>query len=450
MDTIAAIATAPGQGGIGIIRISGPDAPAILKKVFISQTGQFPPWKLKHGSIIDVDGTILDDGLAVHMPGPNSFTGEDVVELHCHGAPMVLQMIMETVIRHGGRQAQRGEFTRRAFLNGKLDLSQAEAVAELIAAPSKEAARYGVQRLTGYLGARINQFREDVNNLRSLVCVALDFPEDEVPAISVEEFTAQVRKLKAGLEILARAAARARTMQQGATVVLAGAVNAGKSSILNTLSGTQRALVTDIPGTTRDFIEVCLDLDGLPVRIIDTAGFRDNPEDPVERLGVEKSMELIENADLVLMVRDMTILDNSPCALMPSTLSYKGKILEVYNKLDLALTKSVPGGPATLAISAKTGQNIDLLIQKIRSMLMESLPAPLDADAVAPNIRQWEIIEKAISLATELENALVCDIPFDLCVTHLDGISQLLDEILGLDSHEELLDRIFSNFCIGK
>ena len=306
MPTIAAIATAPGAGGIGIVRLSGPQAREILSRMFrpasVKFTG-FRPWVLHRGRVLDHEGVPLDDVLAVFMPGPRTFTGEDVAEIHCHGGPFIVQAVLETALRLGARAAERGEFSRRAFVNGRMDLSQAEAVAELIAAPSREALRYSLNRLDGLLGRKVTALRRQLEGLRVQMSLAVDFPDEEVECLAPEAFAAVVEEVAAAVRGLLTGQRRAQVMQQGAVVVLAGAVNAGKSSLLNALLGRNRALVTDIPGTTRDFLEEGCQLDGLPVRLTDTAGLRETGES-VEEMGVALSRQKVRQADAILLLVD--------------------------------------------------------------------------------------------------------------------------------------------------
>lgn len=268
-DTIAAIATAPGAGGIGIVRVSGPGALPILEKLFApAGKGDYKPWTLRRGRVQDTEGNTLDDSLAVFMPGPKTFTGEDVAELQCHGGPVLLAAVLEACLRAGARLAERGEFTRRAFLNGRMDLTQAEAVAEMIAAPSKEGTRLAAAKLDGVLGQRIGDLRERVEHLRAQICLAVDFPEEEVECLPQEGFLSAIADVKAAVASLLAGFERTRCWREGVTVALAGPVNAGKSSLMNALLGRQRAVVTEYPGTTRDFLEEPIQLAGLPLSLI--------------------------------------------------------------------------------------------------------------------------------------------------------------------------------------
>ena len=332
-DTIAAIATAPGAGGIGIVRVSGPGALPILEKLFApAGKGGYKPWILRRGRVQDTEGNTLDDSLAVFMPGPKTFTGEDVAEFQCHGGPVLLAAVLEACLCAGARLAERGEFTRRAFLNGRMDLTQAEAVAEMIAAPSKEGARLAAAKLDGVLGQRIGDLRERVEHLRAQICLAVDFPEEEVECLPQEGFLSAIADVKAAVASLLAGFERTRCWREGVTVALAGPVNAGKSSLMNALLGRQRAVVTEYPGTTRDFLEEPIQLAGLPVRLVDTAGLRET-DNPAEAQGIQLGRSMIESADVVLLMVDGTEGTTPDTWALLSELGPERTIL-VWNKSD--------------------------------------------------------------------------------------------------------------------
>lgn len=468
ISTIAAIATPPGTGGIGIVRFSGPRAKALLSRMFLPLSPRFEnfrPWLLHRGRAVDWGGEALDDVLAVFMPGPRTFTGEDMAEIHCHGGPLIVQAVLESALRLGARQAGPGEFSRRAFVNGRMDLSQAEAVAELIAAPSREALRYGLNRLDGLLGRRALALREELEALRVQLCLAVDFPEEEVEGLEPEALCLAVERVAGAVRLLLASRKRARVMQQGALVVLAGAVNAGKSSLLNALLGRNRALVTDIPGTTRDFLEEACDLDGLPVRLTDTAGLRAAGESPeaVEELGVALSREKLGEADAVLLVLDGARLGQDgaqsetcpdPAAREVLDLAGDTPVLLVWNKSDLCLPAVLPPAWAQArlccAVSALSGDKVDSLADALRGLLLADGEGRPPADGLAPNARQALALEEALA---ELE-ALLADIragrPYDCCAVRLDTAAAHLGEVTGLCSPAEVLDRVFAQFCIGK
>ena len=465
MTTIAAIATAPGAGGIGIVRLSGPRAKEILARLFLPLSAgfvNFRPWQLHHGRVLDCHGEALDDVLAVFMPGPRTFTGEDVAEIHCHGGPFIVQAILETALRLGARAAERGEFSRRAFVNGRMDLSQAEAVAELIAAPSREALRYSLNRLDGLLGRKVTALRQRLEELRVQMSLAVDFPDEEVECLAPEALAAVVEDVAAAVRGLLTGQRRAQVMQQGAVVVLAGAVNAGKSSLLNALLGRNRALVTDIPGTTRDFLEESCQLDGLPVRLTDTAGLRETDES-VEEMGVALSRQKVRQADAILLLVDGGRLgpagaaaDICPDEAVREVLEQAGDIpvLLVWNKVDLAEPAVWPPvwghGRPCVRISASTGHNVDTLARRLRALLLDDGSHTPPSDGLAPNARQSLVLERALHELDALLADIAAGSPYDCCSVRLDAAAALLGEVTGLDSPEEVLNRVFSSFCIGK
>ena len=453
MSTIAAIATAQGSGGIAIIRISGPGALEMLKRVFRPLSAKFStfrPWTLHLGKFVDGNEQALDEGLAVYMPGPNSYTGEDVAEFHCHGGQLLVNTVLGRILELGARPAERGEFTRRAFLNGRMDLTRAEAVAELIGARSPVALRCGLEKLAGHLADRVQKLKSGIDELRALVFAALDFPDDELPALPREQFLAMLETPIASIEDLLRQGARTQPYRTGCRIILAGPVNAGKSSLFNAMAGRKRALVSDRPGTTRDYIEEDLDFNGLPVCVADTAGLRteNGTNDAIEAAGIKRSLELAADADLIWLVLDSAKPEQANSALaMLERKAPQTRILLVWNKADLASPPAMQDR-RHCAVSALTGQNLDLLVEKSVQMLAEKLE---NADyGASPNVRQAQILSQARDELLTLVDSVANDLPYDLCANHLDAAAVLLDEILGLASHDELLNDIFSRFCIGK
>lgn len=461
MPTIAAIATPRGAGGIGIIRLSGPDALRILKesaRLTREPRNNFAPWKMRRAVILDENGERLDEALAVYMPAPHSFTGEDVAEIHCHGGALLVDLVLRAVLSRGARLAERGEFSKRAFLNGRIDLIQAEAIAELIASPSRAAARDSFKRLRGQLGERIAAFREKTDELRALAQAGVDFPDDEIPPIENDEFIARLDSIIIDIEGLLRASARSSALRTGASVLLAGPVNVGKSSLMNALSSKNRAIVTEIPGTTRDFIEENIIIDDLPVRLIDTAGFRESAEsaDSVELLGIEKSRELARQEDLILLVIDLSAKTdyNEHIALETElrALSGRDNIIIVYNKLDLLppdfQTPQARGTRPAIAVSAKSGENIDALARLIKKTILGDLDA--STAELAPNSRQSLALSRAKDELLALRDETLRGLTWDCRLSRLDAAAEALDEVVGLAGREEMLDKIFSQFCVGK
>lgn len=479
-DTIAAIATASGSGAVGIVRVSGPESQALASALFRSAHPGFTklkPRRLHHGSLVDASGRVVDEVLAAFMPGPDSFTGEDTAEFFCHGGPAVLRAVLEELLARGARLANPGEFTLRAFLSGKLDLTQAEAVAEMIAAPTRAALHLAQLKLSGALSRRIAALREALESLRARLCLAVDFPEEDVeclplPVLRQEALAAaeDVARLLAGVE-------RARAWREGVLAVLAGRVNAGKSSLLNALVGRRRALVSATPGTTRDYLEEQLDLSGLLVRLVDTAGLRgpgagveavgpadavdpDDTVDPVEREGQDLSREFMDRAEAVLYVLDAAAplhpLDRAALAgLAP------GRTLVVLNKSDLPASRECRAGVedaaqahglAWVRVSAKTGEGLEELCARLREMLLGGRTggAEPDPDEVAPNARQAAVLRQARAELVALADDAGAGLPYDILGVRLEAACRLLSELTGEITPDGVLNSIFAKFCLGK
>ena len=460
-DTIAAIATAPGAGGVGVIRISGPRARDILSSLFRPSSPSFrdfTPRMLHHGHVLDADGQEADDALVVYFPGPHSFTGEDCAEIQGHGGTAVLAALLESVLARGARMAERGEFTRRAFLNGRMDLSQAEAVAELIAAPSLEGVHLASAKLDGLLGRRVSALRERLEYLRQRVCLAIDFPDEEGECLPPQEFTAVTREVAEGIRELLAGYERARCWREGAMVVLAGQVNAGKSSLMNALLGRPRAIVTEKPGTTRDYLEEQTTLAGLPVRLVDTAGLREESEDSIEQEGMRRGREMARAAQCLLLVLDGALAGEGEALFKvfsaeKALLEEHGpeRCLAVWNKTDKAPLPSHTDhffGVPLLPVSAARGDGLEHLCREIRKVCLGS--DDLSEGEIAPNIRQANKLRQALEALGELERAIALSVPPDLCAIHLETASAHLADITGLNTTEETLNSIFESFCIGK
>lgn len=452
-DTIAAVATAPGQGGVGIVRISGPEARGIGDLMFRSAlesfTG-FKPYRLHHGWVLDEQNEPLDEVLAAFMPGPGSYTGEDVVEFNSHGGPAVVRAVLETALGHGARPAGPGEFTYRAFINGKLDLTQAEAVAEMIAAPTRAGVSLAGAKLSGALGEHVAGLRDKLELLRVQLCVAVDFPEEDVECLAPEEFLSGVAEVKDAIDALLASFERGRRWREGALAVLAGQVNAGKSSLMNALLGRERAIVTDIPGTTRDYIEEALELDGLPVRIVDTAGLRETV-DTVELAGLERSRDLTAQADLVLLVIDRTRELSEDDRILAEA-NGPGKTLIVLNKTDQS--GDVPEwfagkGFEFVEISAKHGDGLGKLTACIRNRIVSGKGEP-DHGELVPNLRQSQALERAVAELQELVIDIESGVPYDLTGVRLETACAIMSEITGDITPDEVLNAVFGKFCIGK
>ena len=454
--TIAAIATPLGSGGVGIIRLSGPKSRAFGLLVFRSTRPafrDFNPYTLHHGHVVDRDGTRLDEVLVSYMPGPHSYTGEDVVEINCHGGPVILQTVLESLLDLGADLAGPGEFTKRAFLNGRLDLTQAEAVVEMINGQSGQGLAMAASRLGGLLGDKIRSLRTELEGLKRELCVAVDFPEDELECLSHEVFAGRVSLVLDETRGLIENYARNRCWREGVLVVLAGQVNAGKSSLMNALLGRDRAIVTSMPGTTRDYLEETVMLGSMAVRLVDTAGLRET-RDQVEQAGIERSRNLMAEADLVLLVIDSCAGPDSEDTRLARELD-RGKLLVLGNKMDLCGEEPawkqewVEQGHEVLMLSAKQGTCLDRLESLIVAHILGDRGEP-DQGALVPNLRQKKDLEKGARALEELLDDLGTGIPYDLLAVHLDAACAAFMELTGEITSDEVLNGIFEDFCIGK
>ncbi len=444
--TIAAIATAPGRGGVGVIRISGSN----LLPFAFALTGKTP--KPRYATLADfhaADGSTIDTGLLLYFPNPQSFTGEDVLELQGHGGPVVMQMLLARCLDLGASLAEPGEFSRRAFLNGKMDLAQAEAVADLIDAATASAARSAVRSLQGEFSRAIGELNEELINLRMLVEATLDFPEEDIDFLKAADAFGRLERLQGKLAEIFDRASQGKLLQAGLHVVLAGQPNVGKSSLLNRLAGDDLAIVTPIAGTTRDALRSTIQIEGIPLHIIDTAGLRET-EDEVERIGIARSWKEIERSDVVLLLvdartgvaeADRDILDRLPANLQRIT---------IYNKIDLAerdAERHDEKDGVAVSLSAKTNQGIDLLRQELLRIAgwhqAEDVFIARERHLRALSDAQ-EHISSARSVVTGVMPAL------ELFAEELRLAQQSLGLITGEFTADDLLGVIFSRFCIGK
>ncbi|MBN2140286.1 MAG: tRNA uridine-5-carboxymethylaminomethyl(34) synthesis GTPase MnmE [Desulfovibrionaceae bacterium] len=455
-DTIAAVATPPGSGALGIVRLSGARASALARAMFRSLRPSFSgfrPYRLHHGQVLDAQGRVLDEVLAAFMPGPNSYTGEDCFEFHCHGGRAVVAVVLAAALDRGARQARPGEFTLRAFLNGRLDLTQAEAVAEAISAPGQAALRLAQIKLSGALGQRIRELKALLQDLRAKLCLAVDFPDDEAECLSRAELARDCGLVREALGRLLAGVRRGRAWRQGALAVLLGRVNAGKSSLLNALLGRERAIVAEAPGTTRDYLEETLDLGGALVRVADTAGLGD-PGDEVERAGLELGRELAGRADLVLLVCDRSRPLSGEDVEAAREFGPQ-RILAAANKSDLAPASPDPLaglaalGLEALPISARTGAGIEELCAGLRRRILDGRDGPCEDEPV-PNDRQARALGRADAelAALELDNRQ--EATYDVMGVRLEAACAILSEVTGELTSKDVLDDIFSRFCIGK
>jgi tRNA modification GTPase len=457
-DTIAAIATPPGVGGIGVIRVSGPASEGIARRLFRPSRplASFLSHHLYHGEVAAPEtGAILDDVLVAFLRGPHTYTGEDTLEINCHGGPLILRTVLAEVFRAGARPAERGEFTKRAFLNGRLDLSQAEAVLDLITAKTPEGLSAAVDRLKGRLSGRIEMIRDAIIDLLAGIEAAIDFAEDDGAVETPGEDFPEFQTLIDDLQALAATYLRGRITREGVGVVIAGRPNVGKSSLLNRLLGEKRAIVTPVPGTTRDFIEEAVNIGGIPVRLTDTAGIR-LPENAIEKEGIDLVWERLDNADAVLVLLDGSM------ALTPEDHELLAKILAkpmlpVINKSDLPqrldeemLQDLLPETtPPAIRISAKYGDGIYRLTAAIRDMVLAT-PAEETTGIMIADLRHKVALERAAECLVRAREGLHDGLPPELTALEVREALDSLGEITGRTTSEEVLDRIFANFCVGK
>ena len=446
-DTISAIATPPGTGGLGIVRISGPAVPKIASKLI----GELPsPRYASLADFMDKDGEIIDSGIALFFPSPHSFTGEHVLELQAHGGRYVLQQLVQRVLELGARDARPGEFSERAFLNDKMDLVQAEAIADLIDSGTGAAARAAQRSLQGFFSQKVNQLQEELTTLRVFVEASIDFPEEEIDFLAESDVVERLRDTAGRLSDLLKGARQGQLLRDGIVLAIIGRPNAGKSSLLNALSGQASAIVTEIPGTTRDVLREKIDLEGIPVHLADTAGIRET-SDLIEAEGVRRARETLASADIVLLLED---LGNSAyeSADLSEELPDHGNLIRVANKIDLLAEGSLPrliadDGMNRVWISAKTGEGMDLLRRRIR----ESVGA---SDQVEGNFsarqRHLTALKRAGVHLKAGQRVMEDSQAGELLAEELRLAQQALGELTGELLPDHLLGEIFSSFCIGK
>ena len=445
-DTIAAIATAPGRGGIGIVRISGRDCRRIAENLL----GRVPaPRTAELQRFVDAAGEPIDEGIALYFPGPASFTGEDVLELQGHGGPVVMDLLLRRTLELGARAAQPGEFTQRAFLNDKLDLAQAEAVADLIDSGSAQAARAALRSLAGEFSSQVHDLAESVLELRMWVEAAIDFPEEEVDFLGDRALATRLDFIRQRFAGLAETARQGALLRDGITVVIAGRPNAGKSSLLNRLAGYDAAIVTAVPGTTRDVLRERIEIDGLPLHVLDTAGLRDAP-DEVEAEGVRRARREIARADRVLFIVDAS--DPVAVAGLPADLDAlptDAPRTVVFNKLDR--TGGEPqveaGSLPSVHVSASTGAGLELLRGHLKDCVGFH---PVEGGVLSARTRHLDALRQARAHVEEAHRLLVERHAGELVAQELTDAQVRLGEITGQVTSDDLLGRIFGSFCIGK
>lgn len=455
-DTIAAIATAPGEGGIGIIRISGERSLQVAQEIFKSMSGkQIEEYKTRtliYGNIIDNEN-VIDEVLVAYMKGPNSYTAEDIIEINCHGGFISVKKILELILSKDVRLAEKGEFTKRAFLNGRIDLSQAEAIIDVIKSKTDKAHEIAQTQLEGTLSNKIRELRMNVTELLAHVEVAIDYPEEDIEHITYKTLKDKAEILRDEIKKLYDTAESGKIFRDGLKTVIVGKPNVGKSSLLNSILGENRAIVTDIPGTTRDVIEEFVNIKGIPLKIVDTAGIRET-DDIVEKIGVKKSRESLSTADLVIAVLDSSRKLSEEDFEILENLDKKKAIL-ILNKVDLnqeieeEKILQYVDNDSIIRISALNNEGIEILQNKIEDLVYNG-EVKNSSDLVITNSRHKDALNKAYKSINDAIDAINQNMPFDFIEVDLKNIWDYLGYINGDTVTEDLLDSIFENFCIGK
>ncbi len=451
-DTIAAVATPPGEGGVAVVRLSGPDARRIGGEILTRKDAEWESHRLYYGRVCDPDGgAVLDEVMFAYLREPRSYTGEDTVEIHCHGGPFVVRQVLGLTLARGARHAEPGEFTRRAFLNGRLDLAQAEAVLDLIRSRTDKAAGVALGQMEGGLSQAVQVLREQLVDTFVQVEAAIDFPEEEIELLRRDDLSRGIVGIIDSISTILDSYAWARLIREGVRVCIVGRPNVGKSSLMNALSGVDRAIVTATPGTTRDFLEESLNLDGLPVVLWDTAGIRETTEG-VEQSGIDVTLRRLADSEGCMLVLD----GSSPLVAEDLEVMEKARDkpgLVVINKSDLrsridraAVSNRLPG-LRQVEVSALIPQGIDVLKVALRQCFLDSVEEP---EVVVTNIRHKAALERARASLMEVHHAINDGMPADILAVDLQDARHSLEEIIGTVTNDEILKRIFSQFCIGK
>jgi tRNA modification GTPase len=447
-DTIVAISTPPGRGGIGIVRLSGPAARAIAEPI-LKLRHPLAPAQARFAEILDSTGAnpnqTLDEAVVTYFQSPHSYTSEDIVEIAAHGSPVLLDYLLRQCLNAGARLAEPGEFTRRAFISGRLDLTQAEAVHDLIEATTLHQARIAAQQLGGSVSRQINPIKQQLTALIATLEAGIDFAEDDIDLLPTNEIAAQIQAIQTPLNILEQTYTYGRIVREGFTLAIVGRPNAGKSSLFNRLVQRDRAIVTASPGTTRDLVTERVSLDGIPVELIDTAGLREST-DEAESLGIAKSREAMAEADVVLLVLDATTPIHHEDEAAIAALSSR-PFLIVINKNDLA-PASKPHPHLALETSALTGAGIPELRQAILSLITSKTPTV--ESALLTNLRQQQTVSAALAALARAHRATNATIPHEMILLDLYETLHALDALTGTTTSDDILNLIFSRFCIGK
>lgn len=456
-DTIAAISTAPGVGGIGIIRVSGQDATAIVDKVFRSASKksltESPSHTIHYGHIINKENRVIDEVLVMLMKAPKTFTREDVVEINCHGGPVPLEAVLMEVIRNGARLADSGEFTKRAFLNGRIDLAQVEAIMDIIEAKTEVSLSQAVNQLEGKLSKQIKEYQDMLIQIIARIEVSIDYPEYDEDEPLADDFKEDIRALNDKLKQLLATADTGKMIREGVKTAIVGQPNVGKSSLLNALLEENKAIVTDIPGTTRDIVEAYLNIEGMPFLLLDTAGIRET-EDVVEKIGVERSKESIEKADIILMLIDSSRpLDEEELALIKAI--QHRKVIFVLNKTDLkpAITQEIleahTGNHPIVRISAMKQDGLNELRSAMKQFIVKQ-GISIGQEATISNQRQKQSLVKAIESLDKVSESIDMGMPEDCIAIDMHDAYGHLGNIVGEALKDEIINELFTRFCLGK
>ena len=452
MSTIVAISTAPGIGGIGIIRMSGDKSFEILEKIFVTNDKPISGYTMKYGKIVDEKNVIIDEVLVSYFIAPNSYTRENVCEINSHGGMVVMKKILELCLKNGAVLAEPGEFTKRAFLNGRIDLSQAEAVIDIINSKTDREAKASINQLEGNLSLEIKEIRKDLISMMADIEASIDYPEYDVEEVTTNKVKEVLLKQKDRLKKLEKSFDNGKILKDGINTVIIGRPNAGKSSLLNILLNEERAIVTSVEGTTRDTIEEYISINGIPLKIIDTAGIRE-ASDEVEKIGVEKAKKIAKESDLIIGIFDISRKMNKEDYEILDILKNKNSII-VLNKIDLDennadLEKIKEVSKPVVQISTKTREGIDNLYKEIEN-LIETKEISSDNEIIVTNTRHKSLIIKAMDSVDKSLETIENKMPIDIIVVYVKDILENLGEITGETVTEDIIKEIFSKFCLGK
>lgn len=440
-ETIAAVATPPGEGGVAIVRISGIEAVEVAAKIFSGPVRSYKSHTLHFGKILDAAGGVVDEVLLVVMRAPHSYTGEETVEIHCHGGSLITRRVLQAVLEAGAKAALPGEFTFKAYMSGKLDLTQAEAVQTVIGAKNELALKAAEEQLQGALSKKVQQFQKELLDIAAILEAWVDFPEEGLEFASMEEVVAALGRVRDQIQTLSSTFEDGKILHEGLTLCLSGAPNVGKSSLMNALLGKDRAIVTEIAGTTRDLLEADLKIGGLHFKLLDTAGIR-KTEEVVEKEGIRRSLKAQEEADVVLLVLDAT------SGFTQADLDFLSpKTITVWNKIDLPSTHTPPKG--SIAVSAKQGEGLAALKEAIQSLIWKK-GHPSKEEVVITHIRHFQALASAAQNVSHVIQGLQTDISPEFLSADIRAALKDLGTIIGQDISEEILSAIFSKFCVGK